>query len=36
MNDRRDARRALVMSTLAFGVCFACWVLNGVLITYLD
>lgn len=35
MNDRRDARRALVMSTLAFGVCFACWVLNGVLITYL-
>lgn len=35
MNDRRDALRALVMSTLAFGVCFACWVLNGVLITYL-
>ncbi|MBM3821211.1 MAG: NarK/NasA family nitrate transporter, partial [Acidimicrobiia bacterium] len=26
---------ALTMSTIAFTICFACWVLNGVLITYL-
>ena len=35
MTFRRDAKCALVMSTFAFGVCFACWVLNGVLITHL-
>ena len=35
MTERRDSIRALVMSTLAFAVCFACWVLNGVLITHL-
>ena len=33
--DRKSAITALVMSTLAFTVCFACWVINAVLATYL-
>lgn len=32
---RGQAVTALVMTTLAFTVCFACWVLNGVLVGYL-
>ncbi|MSO75318.1 MAG: MFS transporter [Alphaproteobacteria bacterium] len=35
MNERGQAFTALVASTLAFTVCFACWVINGVLVTYL-
>ena len=30
-----QATLALVMSTIAFTVCFACWVINGVLLAYL-
>jgi len=33
--ERRAALTALFLSTLAFLVCFACWVINGVLVTYL-
>lgn len=35
MNDRGKALAVLWMNTLAFTVCFAVWMLNGVLITYL-
>ncbi len=35
MPESRHARSALIMSTLAFTVCFACWVLNAVLVTFL-
>lgn len=35
MNDRTQARVALIMTTVAFGVCFAAWMLYGVLLTYL-
>ncbi len=35
MSDSRRAYTALTMSTVAFTVCFACWVLNAVLVTYL-
>lgn len=31
----RTAHRILFLNTLAFTVCFACWTLNGVLVTYL-
>lgn len=30
-----SAHKILVLNTLAFTVCFACWTLNGVLVTYL-
>jgi MFS transporter, NNP family, nitrate/nitrite transporter len=30
-----QAKMALVMSTITFSVCFACWVVNAVLISYL-
>ena len=33
--DRRTAIRVLVASTIAFTICFAVWMMNGVLITYL-
>ena len=33
--DRKSAITALVMSTIAFTVCFACWVINAVLVTHL-
>lgn len=33
--ERKPAIVALVMSTVAFTVCFACWVINAVLVTYL-
>ncbi len=35
MKEDRRAYIALAMNTLAFTVCFACWMMNGVLITYL-
>lgn len=35
MNERRAARTVLAMNTLAFAVCFAVWMMNGVLVTYL-
>lgn len=35
MNDTRKAYTVLTMNTLAFTICFACWMINGVLITYL-
>jgi len=35
MNDRTKSFSVLALSTLAFTVCFACWMMNGVLVTYL-
>lgn len=37
MNDAIDKKAYLVLTlnTLAFTICFACWMLNGVLVTYL-
>ncbi len=35
MFTNRKATMALSMNTLAFTVCFACWMLNGVLVTFL-
>lgn len=35
MSDRAKAASVLTMNTLAFTVCFACWMMNGVLITFL-
>jgi NNP family nitrate/nitrite transporter-like MFS transporter len=35
MSEHSPAITALVMSTVSFAVCFACWVANAVLITYL-
>lgn len=35
MNSRRHAVTALTLNTVAFTVCFACWMLNGVLVTFL-
>ncbi|MEM7351552.1 MAG: MFS transporter [Acidobacteriota bacterium] len=35
MPESRHALSALVMSTFAFTVCFACWVVNAVLVTFL-
>lgn len=31
----KQARLVLTVNTLAFTICFACWMLNGVLVTYL-
>ena len=33
--DQSRAHRVLVLSTLAFTICFAVWTLNGVLVTFL-
>ncbi|MCC7519087.1 MAG: NarK/NasA family nitrate transporter [Verrucomicrobiae bacterium] len=33
--NRRKGIQVLTLNTLAFGVCFACWMLNGVLVAYL-
>jgi MFS transporter, NNP family, nitrate/nitrite transporter len=33
--DRNKARTALIVSTVAFTMCFACWVFNGVLVAHL-
>ena len=30
-----QSHRILFLNTLAFTICFACWTLNGVLVTYL-
>jgi NNP family nitrate/nitrite transporter-like MFS transporter len=35
MRDQRKAISVLTLNTVAFTVCFACWMMNGVLITYL-
>lgn len=35
MTDQGRAYRVLVMSTLAFTICFAAWMINGVLVTFL-
>lgn len=35
MTDQGRACRVLVMSTLAFTICFAAWMINGVLVTFL-
>ncbi len=35
MNDRKRAYTVLTVNTLAFTVCFAAWMMNGVLITFL-
>lgn len=35
MSERAKAIRVLVASTVAFAVCFAAWMLNGVLVTFL-
>jgi len=35
MMDQRKANRVLTMNTLAFTVCFAAWMMNGVLVTFL-
>lgn len=35
MTEQRQALSVLAMNTLAFTVCFAVWMMNGVLITYL-
>ncbi len=34
-NSLSKSHRMLFLNTLAFTVCFACWTLNGVLVTYL-
>lgn len=35
MSTLSQSHRILFLNTLAFTVCFACWTLNGVLVTYL-
>lgn len=35
MNSLSQSHRILFINTLAFAVCFACWTLNGVLVTFL-
>ncbi len=35
MDDSKKAIMVLVMNTIAFTVCFAVWMMNGVLITFL-
>lgn len=35
MTATRNAWVVLAMNTMAFTVCFACWMMNGVLVTYL-
>ncbi|MBI3118318.1 MAG: NarK/NasA family nitrate transporter [Candidatus Hydrogenedentes bacterium] len=35
MQDRGKALTVLTLNTVAFTVCFACWMLNGVLVTFL-
>ncbi|MFN3820722.1 MAG: MFS transporter [bacterium] len=36
MTHRQKAISVLTMNTLAFTVCFACWMINGVLVTFLS
>ncbi len=35
MQDRRKAIQVLILNTIAFTICFAGWMMNGVLVTYL-
>jgi NNP family nitrate/nitrite transporter-like MFS transporter len=35
MSDHPKAIQVLILNTIAFTVCFACWMLNGVLVTFL-
>ena len=35
MGNLRQSHKILFLNTLAFTVCFACWTLNGVLVTFL-
>ena len=35
MSNLSQSHRILFLNTLAFTICFACWTLNGVLVTYL-
>jgi len=35
MEDKQKARMVLIMNTIAFTVCFAVWMMNGVLVTFL-
>lgn len=35
MTERNKALSVLTLNTLAFTVCFACWMMNGVLVTFL-
>jgi NNP family nitrate/nitrite transporter-like MFS transporter len=35
MEHRRQSITVLTLNTIAFTVCFACWMLNGVLVTFL-
>ncbi|AMA49039.1 MFS transporter [Flavobacterium covae] len=35
MSHLRESHKILFLNTLAFMICFACWTLNGVLVTYL-
>jgi NNP family nitrate/nitrite transporter-like MFS transporter len=35
MNDQSRARIVLTANTVAFAICFACWMMNAVLITFL-
>ncbi len=35
MLENKKATRVLIMNTIAFTVCFAVWMMNGVLITFL-
>lgn len=34
MSTQNDAKMALWLSTFAFSVCFACWVINAILVTF--
>ncbi len=35
MNNLSQSHKILFLNTLAFTICFACWTLNGVLVTFL-
>ncbi len=35
MNDQSRAKVVLIANTIAFAICFACWMMNAVLITFL-
>ncbi len=35
MTDKAKSYKVLTMNTIAFTICFACWMLNGVLVTFL-
>ncbi len=35
MGNLRESHKVLFINTLAFSICFACWTLNGVLVTFL-